>query len=121
MEIEMRTVPFSLEQRPKIAYAEETMEAAMLGRALRVGLWALGGALVVYLWALVVLLTSFSDLPRYLHVVATITVPASLFWRSSTSPPDAYFLMFLNAVTYALVGLAIEFLLWVRRKRLEPH
>jgi hypothetical protein len=85
----------------------------MLGRILRIGLWAIGGAIVVYLWVVVVMVLSFS-FPRYLNVVATITVPASLFWQNSTSPPNPYFLMFLNGVTYGVVGLSIELLLRLR-------
>ena len=88
----------------------------MLRPVLRIGLWTLGGAAAVYFWAILVTLAGFSYNLAHWTVAATITVPASLFWRTGP-PPSFYWLILLNAIIYGLVGLAIELLLRLRRQR----
>ena len=83
----------------------------------RIVLWALSGFLVAGFWTVFGMLT----FPRYnlaRWLVVEITIPISLIW--SNARLTYWQVMFLNAATYALLGLAVE-LFWRRDTRDSPN
>ena len=71
----------------------------------RIGLWTLTGFVVACCWFIYSTATAPNpNLARW--TVVAITAPASLIGRSM--PLAYYWFILLNAVIYALVGLAIE-------------
>jgi hypothetical protein len=82
---------------------------------LRVGLWALIGAVVACFWVLFAMIAGPGHFDGHWTVVA-ITMPASLIaLYRPTGPVSWHTVMFLNAAIYGLIGLAIEPLIWLRR------
>jgi hypothetical protein len=71
----------------------------------RIGLWALIGLAVAFFWFVYATITAPNPALARSAVVA-ITAPASLLGR--TMPLAYYWFILLNAVLYALFGLAIE-------------
>ncbi len=85
-----------------------------MGRmGLRIGLWALCGAVVTCFWVLFAMIAGPRHFDGHWTVVA-ITLPASLLWP--TRPVTWHTILFLNTAIYGLVGLAIE-PLWRRLRQ----
>jgi len=78
----------------------------------RIGLWAAGGALVVVFWSIYILATIGTPLqnPGGSHGVGwaliCLTCPIALAGRHY--PETIYFVLIVNAATYALVGGVVE-------------
>ena len=81
--------------------------------ARRIAIWAGVGALVVALWSLYFIAAKPSEF-GILWSLCNLTMPISLFRHYRMS---VYFVMAVNAATYALVGTLVE--LW-RRNRHHP-
>ncbi|HZE23745.1 MAG TPA: hypothetical protein VE054_07125 [Blattabacteriaceae bacterium] len=74
----------------------------------RIGFWALAGFTVAYCWFIYSTATAPNpNLARW--TIVAVTAPASLIGRAM--PLAYYWFILLNAVIYALVGLATEVLL----------
>jgi hypothetical protein len=71
---------------------------------LRIAIWAGTGALVVGLWSLYISATSHAPL-GILWDVVYLTCPISLARHHAIS---IYFVLIINAATYALVGTIVE-------------
>jgi predicted cobalt transporter CbtA len=70
----------------------------------RIAIWAAVGALVVVLWNLYISATSPTSLGP-LWTLAYLTCPIALAHHYALS---FYFVLLVNAVTYALVGTLVE-------------
>jgi hypothetical protein len=71
---------------------------------LRIALWASAGALVVVFWDLYMSATFPAPL-GILRTLAYLTCPISL---AQHYPLSFYFVLLVNAATYALVGTVVE-------------
>lgn len=71
---------------------------------LRIAIWAGVGALVVILWTLYISATS-ATLHGIAWVLACLTCPIVL---AGHYPLSFYFVLLVNAVTYALAGAVVE-------------
>jgi hypothetical protein len=81
---------------------------------LRIAIWAGVGALVVIFWALYISATSATP-HGSVWTLVYLTCPIAL---GRHHPQSFYFVLLVNAVTYALVGLVVE-IARGRRRRLE--
>jgi len=79
---------------------------------LRIAIWADVGALVVVLWALYISATSPTPLGN-LWALVYLTCPIALARHYALS---FYFVLLINAATYALAGTVIE----TMRRRYQP-
>lgn len=72
----------------------------------RIAIWAVTGALVVAFWALF-FMTTHENLGAggIGKAVVCLTCPFAL---KGHHPQSLYFVLFVNAATYALVGVAVE-------------
>lgn len=78
----------------------------------RIAVWAAGGALIVGLWS--IYFESASRAPRGLAaILLDLSCPIAL---ARQHPMSIYFVLFANAVTYAMAGLLVE-AMWRRTKR----
>lgn len=71
---------------------------------LRVAIWSGVGALVVVFWTLYISATSPTPL-GIVWTLACLTCPIALAHHYTLS---SYLVLFMNAATYALVGLVVE-------------
>lgn len=71
---------------------------------LRIGIWVLGGALVVGFWTILMMTNPGHQFGRW--AVFSVTVPVSLLGRAR--PMTYQSVMLLNAAAYGLIGLAVE-------------
>jgi hypothetical protein len=71
---------------------------------LRIAIWTAAGALVVVLWTLYISATSPAPL-GILWTLAYLTCPIALARHYALS---FYFVLIMNAATYALVGTVVE-------------
>jgi hypothetical protein len=71
---------------------------------LRIAIWTGVGALVVVLWTLYIVETSPTPLGN-LWTLAYLTCPIAL---ARHYPLSFYFVLLINAATYALVGTVVE-------------
>ncbi|HLJ40328.1 MAG TPA: hypothetical protein VKT50_02455 [Candidatus Acidoferrales bacterium] len=71
---------------------------------LRIAIWSGVGALVVVFWTLYISATSPTPL-GIVRTLAYLTCPIALAGHYTLS---FYFVLFMNAATYALVGLVVE-------------
>ena len=71
---------------------------------LRIAIWSGVGALVVVFWTLYVSTTSPTPLGT-MQTLAYLTCPIALAGRY---PLSFYFVLFMNAATYALAGIVVE-------------
>ena len=78
----------------------------------RISLWALCGAVVASCWVLYALAT-WPTLGIAYRTAVEITAPASLIGRSV--PLAYYWFILLNALVYALLGVAVDPLRRLRR------
>lgn len=84
---------------------------------LRIALWATVGALVVASWALYMVLTK--PTPHAMWILLDLTCPIALFRHYRLS---YYFVLVVNAATYALIGAIVEVALrYARQARLIPN
>ena len=72
---------------------------------LRIALWGLAGFVVAIGWAIFAMVTGPGTNPGQ-WMSAAITAPASLLGR--IMPVSVYLFILINAVIYAMFGLAIE-------------
>jgi hypothetical protein len=85
-----------------------------LDMKLRIAMWAGVGALVVVFWGLYIAATSAT--PREIPwALVYLTCPISL---GHHHPQTFYFVLLVNAATYALVGAAVE-MIGRRHRRLD--
>ncbi len=73
----------------------------------RIALWAFAGFAVAVCWAFIAATVG----PRYdfnHSMLLAITIPLSSIGRARAIPMTYYEVILLNAMTYALIGLAIE-------------
>lgn len=75
---------------------------------LRVAIWSVAGALVVLSWSLYFMATPGNPLGN-LWALAYATCPIFLV-RSYPHPVSVYFVLVVNAATYAFVGTVVEIL-----------
>lgn len=80
---------------------------------LRIAIWSGVGALVVVFWTLYISATSPTPL-GIVRTLAYLTCPISLAGHYTLS---FYFVLFMNAATYALVGMVVE----TMRRRHKPR
>ena len=73
---------------------------------LRIGIWAGAGALVVVFWTFLIAGTSQSQL-RNVWPLIDLTCPIALARHHALS---IYFVLLVNAATYALLGSVVEFI-----------
>jgi hypothetical protein len=71
---------------------------------LRIAIWTGVGALIVVLWTLYISATSPTPLGN-LWTLAYLTCPIALAHRY---PLSFYFVLLVNAATYALIGTVVE-------------
>jgi hypothetical protein len=79
---------------------------------LRIAIWAAVGALVVALWSLYMIATRGTPLGN-LSILLDCTIPIALLRHFRMS---VYFVLLVNAATYALAGTIVETL----RRRFKP-
>lgn len=72
---------------------------------LRISIWTIVGALVVVLWRLYLAATFPNPLLGTARMLVDITCPISLIRHH---PMSFYSVLFVNAVTYALIGAVVE-------------
>jgi hypothetical protein len=77
------------------------------GMKLRIAMWSSLGALVVVVWRVYISLTLSNPLGRdgIGRILAYLTCPISI---AHQHPQSFYFVLVVNAATYALAGVAIE-------------
>jgi len=86
---------------------------------LRIALWATVGALVVASWALYMVLTK--PTPHAMWILLDLTCPIALLGHFHHYRLSYYFVLVVNAATYALVGAIVELTLrHSRHARLIP-
>ena len=73
---------------------------------LRIAIWAVAGALVVLSWSLYFMAVPGNPLGN-LWALAYLTCPIFLA-RSYPHPISVYFVLLVNAATYALIGMVVE-------------
>ena len=78
----------------------------------RIGIWTLTGVLVVGFWW-VYLLATMENLHGVMLVLVCVSCPIAL---ARAHPMTVYFVIFANAVTYALAGTMVE----VTRRYFRP-
>ncbi|HEX4321360.1 MAG TPA: hypothetical protein VHZ52_10680 [Acidobacteriaceae bacterium] len=73
----------------------------------RIAIWAILGALVVVAWRVYISTTLSNPLGRdgVGRALAHLTIPISI---ASRHPQGFYFVLIVNAATYALAGVVIE-------------
>jgi hypothetical protein len=73
----------------------------------RIAIWAILGALVVVAWRVYISTTLSNPLGRggVGRALAHLTIPISI---ASQHPQGFYFVLIVNAATYALAGIVIE-------------
>ena len=73
----------------------------------RIAIWAILGALVVVAWRVYISTTLSNPLGRdgVGRALAHLTIPVSIW---SQHPQGFYFVLIVNAATYALAGVVIE-------------
>jgi len=73
----------------------------------RIAFWAIAGALVVALWSIYITTTLSNPLGRggVGRALLFLTCPISIF---GNHPLSFYFVLIVNALTYALVGVMVE-------------
>jgi hypothetical protein len=73
----------------------------------RIAIWAILGALVVVAWRVYISTTLSNPLGRdgVGRALAHLTIPISL---ASQHPQGFYFVLIVNAATYALAGIVVE-------------
>jgi hypothetical protein len=84
---------------------------------LRIAIWAVMGALVVVLWSLYIWATSPAPL-GILWNLAYLTCPISLAHHHALS---VYFVLLMNAATYALVGTVVETMRYHKQAHLTSN
>jgi hypothetical protein len=73
---------------------------------IRIAIWAAVGALVVAFWALYIMTTHQNvGAGGVGRVIVCLTCPIAI---EGHHPQSLYFVMVVNAATYALVGIAVE-------------
>ncbi len=84
---------------------------------LRVAIWSVLGALVVVFWRVYISMTLSNPLGTggVGRALAYLTCPISI---ASQHPQGFYFVLAVNAVTYALVGIVAETTRWKYKARL---
>ena len=78
---------------------------------LRIALWSGVGALVVVLWSIYISATLSNPLGSggIGRALVYLTCPIAV---GSRHPQGFYFVLIMNAVTYALVGIVVETMRW---------
>lgn len=81
----------------------------------RIAIWAVAGGLVVRLWSMYSSVLH-GQLQGLMAVLLDITCPVAI---ARQHPLSVYTALFANVLTYALIGLAIEFARRPMRRSLE--
>jgi RsiW-degrading membrane proteinase PrsW (M82 family) len=73
----------------------------------RIAIWAIAGALVVGMWSIYITTTLSNPLGRggVGRALLFLTCPIAI---ASNHPQSFYFVLIVNAATYALVGVMVE-------------
>ena len=79
---------------------------------LRLAIWSILGALVVIVWRVYISVTLSNPLGTggVGRTLIYLTCPISI--ASHQHPQGFYFVLIMNAVTYALVGIVVETMRW---------
>jgi hypothetical protein len=80
---------------------------------LRIAIWAMAGALAVALWSLYFVFYRTHSQFGVPWVLVDLTVPVALVRHYAMS---VYFVLLVNAATYALVGALVEILRWLYKQ-----
>jgi len=83
----------------------------------RIAVWAVTGALVVVFWWIYIVETAPAPLGA-MWALAYLTCPITL---AHHHPLSVYFVLFVNAATYALVGMVVETIRRQSQTRLIPN